>query len=123
LRNPTLEGFIKDLLNPYLTSWLWYKQFGEMPWGERSHGGKGLCEFYAEYLKIRNPSALLLIREKIIRGNILQRANCPCGSSIPYRNCHKKIVNKFLIKIPISNIRADYHFIIQEIKDMLCRKC
>lgn len=113
LRSPTLSNFINNLLNPYLTSWLWYKQFGEMPWGERSHGAIGLCEFYAELLKIRNLPTLLPFLEKIILGDIPQRANCPCGSGVPYRNCHKKIVNKFLLRIPISNIREDYYYILQ----------
>jgi len=85
-----------------------------MPWGERSHGIRGIYESYGELLGIKDHAILFSFLGKIILGRMSQREMCPCGSNIPYRKCHKKIVQKFFIKIPITRIASDYSFMLQE---------
>jgi hypothetical protein len=120
-KNPTLEGFITNLLNPYLLSWLWFDKFGKMPWGERKHGWTGICESYQDLLKIKNPENVIPFMERLVRNNINQREPCPCGSNIPYRNCHKKIVNRVLVYYNRDDLITDYRDIISEIGSTLCR--
>jgi hypothetical protein len=120
-KTPTLENFILNLLNPYLAGWLWHKQFGDVPWGERSHGWIGLCESYHELLKIDAKENVIPFLEQLARGVIHQRANCPCGSGKPYRNCHKKIINKFSVHISREQIVSDCQTILLGIRSELCR--
>jgi hypothetical protein len=93
-----------------------------MPWGERKHGAEGLCESYAESLKIEKPEVLLPFIERIILNNISPRESCPCGSGIAYRNCHRKFVLRFLIDTPVSLINSDYHAIYKKFTEALCRR-
>lgn len=120
-KTPTLENFILNLLNPYLAGWLWYKQFGEMPWGERSHGWIGLCESYQDLFKIDNKENVIPFLERLAKDEIHQRDVCPCGSGKPYRNCHKKIINRSFIHISHERIFADYQTILLGIRSFLCR--
>jgi hypothetical protein len=121
IKTPLLENFIRNLLNPYLAGWLWFKQFGEMPWGERSHGWIGLCEFYQELFKIGDKENVIPFLEQLARDEIYQRAACPCGSGKPYRNCHKKIVNRSFVHILHEQIVTDYQAICHGIRSFLCR--
>jgi hypothetical protein len=120
-KTPTLENFILDLLNPYLAGWIWHKQFGDMPWGERSHGWTGLCESYQELLKIGNKENVIPFLKQLAKGEIPQRVGCPCGSGKPYRNCHKKIVNRLSVHITKEQIVSDYRTILLGIRSELCR--
>ncbi|MDR2407676.1 MAG: hypothetical protein LBE13_06160 [Bacteroidales bacterium] len=118
---PTLENFIHNLLNPYLAGWLWHKQFGKMPWGERSHGWVGLCESYQALFKIDGKENVIPFLEQLVKGEIHQRAGCPCGSGKPYRNCHKKIINRIFAHISQKQIIFDYQTILLGIRSFLCR--
>jgi hypothetical protein len=91
-RVPRLENYIRNLLNPYLLGWLWYQQFNEMPWGERTHGLSGLVESYQELLNIKNRQCLLDFMYKYIRKKLFQRQDCPCGSGLPFKKCHKNLI-------------------------------
>jgi hypothetical protein len=113
-KNPTLENYMERLVNPYLLSWLYFKAHGVMPWGERAHGGKGLIESYKELLHIDNERNLLLFLRNLTIGTIEQRKPCPCGSGVPFRNCHKRRVEKVFISIPESIIYNDYMIIMGE---------
>ena len=116
LKEPTLEGFINNLVNPYLLSWLWLEKFGKMPWGERRHGWIGICESYQELLKINNQENVIPFLKRLALNNINQREICPCGSGIPYRNCHKKIVNRAFLHYNRNDFISDYHDIISGIR-------
>lgn len=111
-----MEGFINNLVNPYLLSWLWLEKFGKMPWGERRHGWIGICESYQELLKINNQENVIPFVKRLALNNINQREICPCGSGIPYRNCHKKIVNRAFLHYNRNDFISDYHDIISGIR-------
>lgn len=110
-KDPCLKNYVENLVNPYLFSWLWYKKYGAMPWGERGHGRPGLVESYLDLLKLNRRDAVLpLLKMALHPGS--PRFDCPCGSGRPYRKCHKKIISKLLIHVPAVQLANDY-FVLQ----------
>lgn len=87
--NPTLLGFVNSLLIPYLYSYSFQATHqGTMPYGELSHGGSGLMNYYMGLFETRQPVAalnfLVILAFRRYRGH----APCPCRSSNKLRNCH-----------------------------------
>ena len=112
---PTIDNFIKNLVNPYLLSWLWYKRFNEMPWGEYEHGAIGLLKSYQKLFKLTNPKNIIYFLKRIVFDNLSRMDDCPCGSGIPFKKCHYKIVINFINKLSKEHLMHDYKFIFEEI--------
>lgn len=85
---PTLRGYITNCLIPFLYSFSYKCQYGNMPFGELSHGGKGILEYYRELFHLDDDRAILrlirLLAEDKYRGHL----SCPCGSGKRLRSCH-----------------------------------
>jgi hypothetical protein len=111
-REPTLENFMYNLLNPYLLSWLWYERFNEMPWGERKHGSLGLIESYQELLKLHNSQQVVLFIKKYIINRIDRNDNCPCGSGFSFKKCHRKIIINLENCLPKGQLTSDFDSIL-----------
>jgi hypothetical protein len=111
-KRPTLENYIDNLVDPYLFGWLYYQQYGEMPWGERNHGAKGLIESYKELLHIEKDENAMVLLRQIAANAIKQREICPCGSGLPFRKCHKKLVQRLSVNIPQGVFFQDFLTII-----------
>jgi hypothetical protein len=45
-QNRTIKNYIENILIPYLYSYSHLVKYGFLPFGELSHGGKGLIEYY-----------------------------------------------------------------------------
>lgn len=102
-------GFIEDLVAPFLAWQVYYDAFGNPPpWGERSHSGKGILEFYAELLGLPLESNLvgfmkLLARKKQPQGHEL----CPCNSGKKLRDCHREMVYRARARVNRENVEFD----------------
>jgi hypothetical protein len=87
--NASLLSFVNDLVIPFLFSFS-YKECnaGVMLFGELSHGGKGLLEYYQNIfgsLSIKPTLRLLkVLADDHYRGHL----RCPCGSGENLRHCH-----------------------------------
>ena len=85
-----LVGFFRDYVTPFLAWQVYYDEFGHAPpSGQRSHGAKGIMEFYAEDLGLTELSCVpdfmkLLAKQERPGGHLL----CPCGSGKKLRDCH-----------------------------------
>jgi len=86
--NRTLMHFVKALLIPYLHQHSYYEKYGKMPFGELSHGAKGIVEYYGEYFNTSNPIITLLLLKIIAEDNYRGHSICPCGSGKKIRICH-----------------------------------
>lgn len=94
-----LVTYIDDLVIPYLYGLSYFDQNGKWPWGEYSHGGLGLLEFYADdqsEQKIDDikQTAKVFVADnnwkeysKQIRKPSAQKA-CICGSGRQFQRCH-----------------------------------
>ncbi|WP_339311180.1 SEC-C domain-containing protein [Paenibacillus sp. FSL M7-0896] len=87
--NPTLLGFVNSLLIPYLYTFSFkITHQGNLPYGELSHGGSGLMNYYMGLFETSQPVAVLnflkILAFRKYRGHI----PCPCGSGNKLRSCH-----------------------------------
>lgn len=93
-RHPTLFGYVDNCVIPYLYSYSYKCKFGKLPFGEHSHGGKGLLEFYQNLFDIKDPRRVQRFLEILSLGNYQDRTRCPCGSGRRLRICHGSLINK-----------------------------
>lgn len=85
---PRLLPFVSNLVVPYLYGFVYVQKNGEFPFGELSHGSKGIREFYQDTFRTADLqiifAMLKILAEKRYRGHLL----CPCGSDKILRKCH-----------------------------------
>jgi len=89
---PTLIGFVRNLVEPYLYSFIYKEKYGKMPWGELSHGEQGILEHYKERFGVSHDIAaiglLRILADEDDRGHY----DCPCGSGKRLRDCHRELL-------------------------------
>lgn len=87
-KDPTLLGFIEKSIIPYFFSYIHWKKSGKLPYGELSHGAKGIVEFYRELFVVETDQQILpllrVLADNDYRGHVL----CPCNSGLIMRTCH-----------------------------------
>lgn len=92
--NPTLLHFVNELVVPFLFSFSYKERYGEMPYGELSHGYRGIFEYYQDLFGIKSQQAVLgllkMLAEECYRGHL----PCPCGSGKRFRHCHRELLRK-----------------------------
>lgn len=85
-----LLSWVYDFVIPYYISYEYYQQYGVYPFGERSHGWKGIIESYIDIFKTNDDMSAYKIMQYIssrqYRGHML----CPCESGKKIRDCHGK---------------------------------
>lgn len=97
LQNPTLLGYVQDLVIPYLFSYCYWKKFRRMPFGELSHGRKGIMEYYRELFNLKSDLVVIKLLKIIAEDNYRGHHICPCGSGKIIRQCHGEIIRKIKI--------------------------
>lgn len=90
--NSNLLDFVEKQVVPFLFSYSYYKEHGEMPYGELPHGGEGIIKHYNEIFNINDDISVLgflrILADNDYRGHHI----CPCGSNKKIRQCHGKIL-------------------------------
>lgn len=59
-----------------------------MPFGELSHGGKGISEYYKEFFETDSELVVIELLKIIIEDSYRGHMPCPCASGKRLRNCH-----------------------------------
>lgn len=85
---PTLVGFVENLLIPYLYSFSYIEKYGNMPFGELSHGGEGLLEYYRELFNVSDDSYVMGLLRILSDDDYRGHHDCPCESGKIVRQCH-----------------------------------
>lgn len=114
---PSLTAFIDELLMSYLYSVSYYKLYGLMPFGERSHGVKGMLEAYQERYATGENNQLLAHLLCMVVGAIPYRGHhlCPCGSGKKLRNCHGPKVLRDLQSKYIDDYQNDACYLLERL--------
>ncbi len=112
--HPSLAEFVNGLVVSYFYSVTYFKKYGKVPYGERSHGMFGIIESYSERYGTEDINLLIKLLSYLagiyeFRGH----KSCPCGSGKNFRNCH----GKQLLRDMKSNRSAVYHADAIEIID------
>ena len=103
--NGNLLDYVKKLVIPYLYSYSFYEKYGEMPYGELSHGGRGILESYQELFDLTSSKCILNLLEILATGKFRGHLDCPCGSRMKLRKCHGPQL------IQLSNYQTKFDFI------------
>lgn len=104
----TLEEFLDGPIRTYFVGQSMVELGMEWPFGERSHGIKGILECYQELtcsgtLEVAS-RFLALLAQKRFDG----RQECPCGSGRMMRHCHLSVLLELRSKIPWKVSRASW---------------
>ena len=91
-REPTLTGFFINCLVPYLYSFVFNDEFGRPPYGELSHGDKGILEYYQEVFGCSNARVIVELLTLVVEENCHCQIKCPCRSGKRIRDCHGPIL-------------------------------
>ena len=88
LKNPSLIYFFETYVTSYFFSYLYYEKYRKFPFGERSHGEKGILEYYCELFMVRDPETAKQLLHYLCGTHLKGHHPCPCMSGNRYRNCH-----------------------------------
>lgn len=94
IEQPSLHSFIDKVLIPFLYSFSFKEKHGYMPFGELSHGGKGIAEYYRELFETDSDVAVLELLKILVEDNYRGHLPCPCKSQNRLRNCHGKQIRE-----------------------------
>ena len=90
--DPRLLTFIKTLVIEYLYGYSYYDKYGQMPFGELSHGGPGIREYYLELFNTNDVRIILALLKIMADGSYRGHHYCLCGSGKILRKCHGLII-------------------------------
>lgn len=90
--SPTIQGFIKECLVPYLYSMSLHIKTGEpFIFGELSHGIKGLLDDYKDMFNVETHEQVISILELLtLKKRESNKKECPCGCGRRVGKCKFK---------------------------------
>lgn len=113
--NPSLIGFIDNLLVPYLYSYCYWEKYKKMPFGERGHGAQGYLEYYLELFNTKDVYEVLSGIIGLLKNGYKPHEKCPCGSQKKTLRCHfieaKRIANLINKKQIIYEIKQIAYYL------------
>lgn len=107
-KTKTLLGFVDTLVVPFLFQYSFYEKYGEMPFGDLSHGVSGIIEYYTELFKVEDNVIALSLLKILAEDNYRGHHKCPCGSGLILRSCHGPILLELKSFMPHSYYVAEY---------------
>lgn len=110
--NKNLVGFVDTLLIPYLYAYSYFEKSGEMPFGELSHGGQGIIEYYQELFGVDDINMLFLFFKILVDESYKGHHRCPCGSGKILRKCHGDILRKIKEIHGYKSFMHDYYMMV-----------
>lgn len=114
-KDPRLITFVKTLVIEYLYGYSFFEKHSQMPFGELSHGGPGLREYYSEIFNTDDVWIILALLKIMADGSYRGHNLCPCGSGKILRKCHGPVMLELLINQGKDRFLNDSIFIMDEL--------
>ena len=111
-RDRTLLRFVEDQLISYLFNYRYLRQYGELPYGELSHGARGLLEYYNEFFGTKTVKTLNLLSCLACSWGP-RRKKCPCGSRKKLKACHGPLLKKLRPHAPRRSFQCDLEALLR----------
>lgn len=108
---PTLDGFMRRILNPYLYRWLEVKDTGYATSDDRSHGIVGFIDSYSELLNTEDVGVMARLIGSALVNGLRPNQPCACGSGVKSKHCHMKRVRRLLDAMPQDELIRDFRFL------------
>ena len=102
----TLRRYIDRLLIPYLFSYTHFREHGQLPHGELSHGPCGLLEYYAEFFAVQPITAMKLLK-LLADGCAPPLMACPCGGGRRLQECHGRKLDELRPLLPRASFEIE----------------
>jgi hypothetical protein len=102
LRGPVRNFFIGQSLVEAGHRW---------PFGERSHGAKGILECYANLTQASNLQVAQKYLEMLNQKKVKGHWPCPCRSGKKLRDCHYHLVLRLKQRIPRSTLQRSWEHV------------
>lgn len=115
-RTVTLIQYLDGPVRNYLIGQCCVEAGQGWPWGERSHGVRGVEEFYQEILGTTDPMTISRFLLLIVEGRFKGHWQCPCGNGEIIRRCHKDVLYSIRERIPEPLLIRYLNMIAEEIK-------
>ena len=116
LKQPTIIGFIERCVIPHLYLYSYKSKYGSLPYGELSHGWLGILEYYQDVFNVVDERIILRLLKVIVDDNYQAHSRCPCGSRKRLRDCHGRLLRKFMSLQPAQEFSGDYQLIMEGLK-------
>ncbi|MDO9529379.1 MAG: SEC-C metal-binding domain-containing protein [Syntrophales bacterium] len=107
----SMVGFVEDLLIPYLYAHSFLQEYGEMPFGELSHGVEGIIEYYKNLFDVDSNYMVVGFLRILADNNYRGHIPCPCGSHAKLRNCHGNLLLELQRYQNKNNYLSEYFYI------------
>jgi hypothetical protein len=104
-KEPSLKGFVKNLVVPYLFSFCYWEKYHIMPFGAHPHGFEGIIEYYKSIFNISSIDNIFNLLKILVTKNYQARMYCPCGSGKKFHQCHRKII------LELSQFQSEIEFL------------
>jgi hypothetical protein len=107
----SLLAFLTGPVQSFFVSQAHYEITGKWPFGQRSHGMKGIFEHYSELLGTNDTGTILRYINLLRRREVNGHHQCPCGSGQILRHCHREQLEDLRRKIPYETARQTWQLI------------
>lgn len=107
-KQPTILGFIENIVKPNLFAYSFYRRYRFMPWDEWPAGRNGIFLRYVELFRILDVDVLLILLGIVLGGDYKGSSQCPCGSTKTLNECHGEAIYS-LWRVPWNYLIADYY--------------
>lgn len=92
-QHKTLLGFVDLQIIPYLFSYSYFRDYGELPHGDLEHGMLGLLQYYKNFFGVDAIKVMKLL--KLLADDFAPPLmKCPCESGKVLMDCHEAKLNK-----------------------------
>lgn len=105
--DPRLLTFIETLVIEYLYGYAHLEKYGTLPFGELSHGCKGIREYYQEAFCTDNVQIALALLKVLADDTYRGHHACPCNSGKILRKCHGPVLLGLLKYLPKERFLRD----------------
>ena len=97
---PSLLSFVERCVIPYLYAYSIVESGGVLPFGELSHGARGLRDDLASMIGVNDDVVLLgVVRLLVMKKRKANKLPCPCGSGMRLGRCHNRKLNMLRTKL------------------------
>lgn len=119
-RTTSLIDFIKGPIYQYFLGQIYYEEHRTWPFGQRSHFGLGVAEYYFEELETTSIFVVYRFLELLAARTIDTHSLCYCGSLRTLRNCHHLKLADLRSKIP-AQVAVESRKEVKELIDELSK--
>ena len=103
-----LADFIDGPVKSCLYSAAFLERYGRYPFGERSHGWRGILEYYCELFGVESLRAASSLMGLVATGDYRGSDKCPCGSGKQVWKCHGTMLRELSIDGSRQVVTDDY---------------